>query len=416
MSALSHDLVAVQRHTVRVLVVSQAFGALGMTIGFATAALLARDISGSDTQSGFVQTSQVLGAAVASYLLARLMSRRGRRAGLVTGYVIGGCGSLLAVAGGVAESMPLLLVGAAMLGATSAANNSSRYAATDLAADGSRARALSIVVWASTIGAVAGPNLTGFAAWVARHLSLPELTGPFAVGTVGILVAGLVLFVALRPDPLQLARQAAEVPVVTHTSWRNAFAVVGERPLLVAAMVIMAGAHAAMIMVMVMTPLHMAHGGADIEIIGMVISVHVLGMFAFAPLAGFLTDRVGRAPAAMAGATLLLVALTVAAASPEGASWQVFGGLFLLGLGWSFSTVAGSTLITDNAPLESRADIQGLADLVMGLSAAGASALSGVIVDTWGFPALSLIAGLLPTAVGVAAYAAARRAPVVVEA
>ena len=280
----------------RVLIVSQAVGALGMTIGFATAALLARDISGSDTQSGFVQTSQVLGAAVASYLLARLMSRRGRRAGLVTGYLIGAAGSMLAVAGGVAESMTLLLLGAALLGATSAANNSSRYAATDLAAEHSRARALSIVVWASTIGAVAGPNLTGLGVWTARQLSLPELTGPFAVGTVGILAAGLVLFVALRPDPLQLARQAADVPVVSHTSWKKALTVVRERPLLIAAMVVMAGAHAAMIMVMVMTPLHMAHGGADLEIIGVVISVHVLGMFAFAPVAGIVTDRRGQGP------------------------------------------------------------------------------------------------------------------------
>ena len=290
------DLEAVQRHTVRVLIVSQAVGALGMTIGFATAALLARDISGSDTQSGFVQTSQVLGAAVASYLLARLMSRRGRRAGLVTGYLIGAAGSMLAVAGGVAESMTLLLLGAALLGATSAANNSSRYAATDLADAHSRARALSIVVWASTIGAVAGPNLTGLGVWTARQLSLPELTGPFAVGTVGILAAGLVLFVALRPDPLQLARQAADVPVVSHTSWKKALTVVRERPLLIAAMVVMAGAHAAMIMVMVMTPLHMAHGGADLEIIGVVISVHVLGMFAFAPVAGIVTDRRGQGP------------------------------------------------------------------------------------------------------------------------
>lgn len=111
----------------------------------------------------------------------------------------------------------------------------------------------------------------------------------------------------------------------------------------------------------------------------------------------------------MAGATLLLVALVVASASPEGTSWQVFVGLFLLGLGWSFSTVAGSTLITDNAPLDSRADIQGLSDLVMGLAAAGASALSGLIVDAWGFPVLSLIACLLPTAVGLAAYSAARQ-------
>jgi MFS family permease len=402
------DLGAVQRHTVRVLVTSQAVGALGMTIGFATAALLARDISGSDTQSGLVQTCQVLGAAVASYLLARLMSRRGRRIGLVIGYLIGATGSLLAVVAGVVESMPVLLVGAALLGSTTASNNSSRYAATDLAPEHSRARALSVVVWASTIGAVAGPNLTGAAVWVARQLSLPELTGPFAVGTIGILTAGVVLFVALRPDPLLVARRAADVPVVVHTSWRRAFELIRERPVLGAAMVVLAGAHAAMIMVMVMTPLHMAHGGAELRIIGVVISVHVLGMFAFAPLAGTLTDRIGRPPVAMAGATILLLALTITASSPAGSSWQVFVGLFLLGLGWSFSTVAGSTLITDKAPLDARTDIQGLADLLMGVSAAAASALSGLIVGAWGFPVLSLLACVLPLAVGVAAYVAAR--------
>ncbi len=415
MSGTTHDLAAVQRRTLGVLVVGQAFGALGMSIGFATAALLARDISGSDTQAGLVQTCQVLGAAASSYLLARLMSRHGRRVGLVTGLAIGGTGSFLAVSGGVAESMLLLLVGAVMLGAASAANLSSRYAATDLAAERSRARALAVVVWASTIGAVAGPNLTGFAGWVAKQVSIPELTGPFAVGAVGLLVAGLVLFVGLRPDPLLLARQAADVQHTSQASWRRAFALVGEQPALVIAMVVMAGAHAAMIMVMVMTPLHMAHGGAELDIIGVVISVHVLGMFAFAPVAGMVTDRVGRAPAALTGATLLLLALTLAAASPVGTSWQVFAGLFLLGLGWSFSTVAGSTMITDHAPLASRADIQGLADLVMGLSAAGASALSGVIVDAWGFPVLAIIACLLPTAVGVAAYSLARRPPTMVE-
>jgi MFS family permease len=223
-----------------------------------------------------------------------------------------------------------------------------------------------------------------------------------------MLVAALVLFVALRPDPLLVAREVAEVSVVQHSSWRRAFELIRERPVLGAAIVVLAGAHAAMVMVMVMTPLHMEHGGAELEIIGVVLSVHVLGMFAFAPLVGMLADRVGRAPTAMAGATLLLLALTMAASSPEGTSWQVFAGLFLLGLGWSFSTVAGSTLLTDHAPLDARTDLQGLADLVMGVVAAGASALSGLIVAAWGFPALSLVACLLPTAVGIAAYAAAR--------
>jgi MFS family permease len=264
------------------------------------------------------------------------------------------------------------------------------------------------VVWATTIGAVAGPNLTGAAGWTAVRLHLPELTGPFAVGTVGILAAGLVVFVALRPDPLLVARQAADVPVVAHTSWRRAYDVARERPVIAAAVVVLAGAHAAMIAVMVMTPLHMEHGGAELRIIGVVISVHVLGMFAFAPLVGTLADRVGRPPVAMTGAILLLMALTLTASSPEGSSWQVFVGLFLLGLGWSFATVAASTMVADHAPLDARTDVQGAADLVMGVTAAAAGGLSGVVVGAWGFPVLSLLACLLPMAVGTAAYVAAR--------
>ena len=166
------DGVALQRHTVRTLVVSQAVGAVGITIGIATASLLAKEVSGSEAQAGLAQTFQVLGAAITAYLLARLMEARGRRVGLVAGYLLGSLGAALAVLAAVVESMPLLLLGAGLLGATTAANNSSRYAATDLATEATRARALSIVVWATTIGAVAGPNLSGPAGNLAEALGI----------------------------------------------------------------------------------------------------------------------------------------------------------------------------------------------------------------------------------------------------
>ena len=151
---------------------AQVVGAVGITIGIATASLLARDLSGSEKLAGLAQTFQVLGTAVSAFLLARLMSRRGRRVGLVHGLPARAAGAVLAVTAGVLGSMPLLLVGAMLLGATTAANNGSRYAATDLAPAHHRARALSLVVWATTFGAVAGPNLTGASAWEAdrpRH-------------------------------------------------------------------------------------------------------------------------------------------------------------------------------------------------------------------------------------------------------
>lgn len=406
------DAVAVQKRAIGTLVVAQAVGAVGITIGIATASLLARDISGSEAQAGLAQTFQVLGAAVASYFLARLMSRRGRRVGLTTGYLLGACGAVLAVVAGVVGSMALLLVGAVLLGSSTAANSGARYAATDLAPAASRARALSTVVWATTIGAVAGPNLTGLSAGVADGLGIPELTGPFALGSVAMLAAALVVAVFLRPDPLLLARELADEPVSTtsSTSWGRVVQAVRARPVLGAAVGGLAGAHAAMVAVMVMTPLHMEHGGAELRVIGIVISVHVLGMFAFSPLVGLLADRLGRAPVLFAGGVLLLVSLVLCSRSPEGSSWQIFAGLFLLGLGWSFATVAASTMIADHAPLDARTDVQGAADLVMGLAAASAGGLAGVIVGGWGYPALAVAATALAVGVLVAAVAGGRHA------
>ena len=329
---------------------------MGITIGIATASLLARDISGSEDQAGLAQTFQVLGAAVASYLLARLMSRRGRRVGLVTGYVLGAGGAVLAVLAGVVGSMPLLLVG------RRAARRRRPRPTADRATppptsprSRRRARSLSTVVWAITIGAVAGPNLTGPAGSLARALGIPELTGPFALGSLGML-ARRRSSSASSCGPTRCccpAGRPGRPPVPpTGTSWGRVVRRSATRPVLGSAVLALAAAHAVMVSVMVMTPLHMEHGGAELRVIGIVISVHVLGMFAFAPLVGLAADRSGRAATLGVGAVVLAVSLVLCAASPEGSSWQIFAGLFLLGLGWSFATVSASTLVADHAPLD----------------------------------------------------------------
>lgn len=399
-AATRPDIGAVQRHTVRTLVVSQAVGAVGVTIGVATASLLARDISGSETMAGLAQTFQVLGTAAAAYGLARVMRRRGRRVGIVAGYLIGATGAVLAVVAGVVDSMLVLLAGALMLGATTAVNSGSRYAATDLATEAHRARALSVVVWATTIGAVAGPNLTGVGATLARSLGIPELTGGFAIGAVVLVLAAGWVWVRLRPDPLLLAQQTAGItpasgPEPRGRSWGRFVAVVRDVPAVGAAVVAMACAHAAMVTVMIMTPLHMEHGGAHLEVIGFVISIHVLGMFAFSPLVGWAADQFGRSAVLVGGGLVLLVSLALCGLSPEGSSWQIFAGLFLLGLGWSCATVAASTVIADRTPIEARTDVQGTSDMAMALTAAGGGALAGVIVDALGYPALAAFAALL---------------------
>ena len=406
-----HRVQQVQRRTIRTLVVSQTFGGLGVTIGVAVTALLAEQVSGSEKLAGLAQTMQVLGAALASFLLAWVMGRRGRRLGLSLGYVLGAVGAALCVAAGVLGTFPLLLVGATLLGATTAANNQSRYAATDLAPPRRRARALSTVVWATTVGAVAGPNLSGVAGRAARSAGLPPLTGPFVFGLVAMLMAATVLLVSLRPDPLLVAREAAldrGAAVLKPRSWRRVVDVVRGTPGVAAGVAALALAHAVMISVMVMTPLHMHHGGASLEIIGVVISIHVLGMYALAPLSGWATDRLGRPMVLSLGAGVLFVSLYLSGSSPAGASYRIGAGLFLLGLGWSLCTVAASTLLSESAPADVRTDVQGAADLVMGLTAALAGAVAGLVVGTLGFGALTVFSEFLVTGVATAAEYARR--------
>ncbi|HSE10241.1 MAG TPA: MFS transporter [Nocardioidaceae bacterium] len=409
-----HRVAQVQRRTLWTLVVAQGLGGLGITIGIAVTAILAEDILGSADLAGLAQTMQVLGAAFASFLLAHLMGKHGRRPGLTLGYLLGAAGGVLCVLAGVIDSFATLLLGATLLGSTTAANNQSRYAATDLAKPGHRARALSLVVWATTVGAVAGPNLTGFAGDLADGIGLPRLTGPYLVGLVGMLVSALVIAVSLRPDPLLVAREAAvdtgaRTPVLTGTKWSRVREVVRTRTKVSAGIAALALAHAVMIAVMVMTPLHMHHGGAELEIIGVVVSAHVLGMFAFAPVVGWAADRFGRVPVMMAGAVILFISVGLSGTSPAGASWQIGWGLFLLGLGWSFCTVSASTLLSESAPLDARTDVQGAADLVMGVVAAAAGAAAGLVMGSLGFGALNIFAALLVTGV-VTASEFARRA------
>ncbi|MDX6326056.1 MAG: hypothetical protein QOK15_2410 [Nocardioidaceae bacterium] len=404
----AYDAARLQRRTVRVLAGSQALGGLGSTVGIAVASVLARDLSGRESLAGLAQTVQVLGAAVASLLLARLMGRRGRRLGLVSGYVAGAVGAAGCVTAGAVGSFPLLLGGAFLLGSTTATGLQARYAATDLARPEHRGRALSVVLWATTVGAVAGPNLVGPAGRVANAVGLPRLTGPFLVSVIAVLVAACVVAATLRPDPLLTARALAgeDADALRPTSggrgWQRVLRLQREHPGIGAGILAVATAQVVMVAVMIMTPLHMDHGGADLDVIGLVISIHVLGMYFFSPLVGLLADRAGRPFTLVLGAGVLWVSLALAGSSPDGASVRIGVGLLLLGLGWSLCAVAGSALLTDATPLPDRTDVQGVADLVMNAAAAVGGLAAGVVVAVRGFGALNAFAAVLVVGVLVA--------------
>lgn len=395
----------VQRRTMSLLVVSQVLGSIAVTVTFAVSGILAVELAGSTGAAGLNQASLTLGAGAASYLLASLMNRRGRRIGMSVGYLIGAAGAVLCVVAASAGSFPLLVAGTVALGASSASTNVARYAATDLAPASRRATSLSLVVWVATAGAVAGPLMVGPAEGVAAGFGLPSLAGPFLLDGACAAIAGLIVFVLLRPDPLLLARATADAagPVVVSSpsdaarparpSRRSRPSFAGVAPT-VAALVL---AHATMTAVMVMTPVQMHHDGATHTAVGAAISVHFLGMYAFAPVSGMLADRAGVRPALVAGGAILLLSLVVSAGG-FGSSGLTHGlGLFLLGLGWSVSTVAASSHIATCSVGDTR--IQGAADTAMTVASAGAAASAGPLMAWWGFPGLLGLAAVLSTGV-----------------
>ena len=398
---------AIQRRTVTTLVGSQMLGGVGVSSGIAVGSLLAEEILGSPDLAGLGGTFQVLGSALIAIPMARIMAARGRRPGLGFGYLLGIAGALLLTASGVMGSFMLLLAGSILFGGATAANNQARYAAADLAEERHRGRDLSVVVWATTIGAVLGPNLVGVAGSMARSLGIPALTGPFLFSLAGFVLAGTLLTLRLRPDPLLYARQRAqahaEEPLQHHGSVVRGLRVALRTPPALLGLITVALGHAVMVSVMVMTPLHMHHGGAELRVIGLVISIHVLGMFAFSPLVGFAVDRFGARPIALVGSAVLITAALLAAQAPTGWSAGLTVALFLLGLGWSCTLVSGSTLIAGAVPVAERAGVQGASDLAMGLAAGGGGALAGVIVGRLGYDVLGLGAAVAAAAIAVTA-------------
>jgi MFS family permease len=393
------DIAAIQRRTLRLLFITQIIGGVGVTVGASVGALLAADIAGVSV-SGLAQSALVVGAALFAIPATSIVHHYGRRPSLATGYLVAAIGAAIVVIAAMRNSIPFLFVGFFLFGGASAANLQARYAAVDLSTNELRGRHLSLIVWATTLGAVVGPNLAAVAGAAVDDFGVPTLAGPFVFSAALFLLAMILLLVLLRPDPAVVARTAAAADVTSQkrkASIGAAFRFVAAHPAARLALCAVAVAHMVMIGVMAMTPVHIRSAGHDaahtLRIVGIVISFHIAGMYAFAPVFGWLTDRFGRRPIIYTGIVLLLAACAVAGSAGLDAP-RIGAGLMLLGLGWSAAMVAGSTLLTESVPVELRASAQGLSDLTMGLAGATAGALSGVIVHARGYATLALIAAI----------------------
>ncbi|MBX3069472.1 MAG: MFS transporter [Thermomicrobiales bacterium] len=392
---------AVQRRVVKVLAAAQVFGGIGAAAGAAVGALLAADLA-TESLSGLSSTASVIGTAFIAVPVSRVMNDHGRRPGLLLAYAIGVGGALLVVLGAILGFFPVALAGLFLTGGGYAAGLQSRYAAADLASPDRRGRDLASVVWATTIGSVLGPNLADPMGNLAERIGVPSLAGPYLLTVCVFIIAGALISIFLRPDPLLLAHsiRAESTGIAEPARRRNvplleAFVYIRSIPAASLGLMSMAIGQSVMVAVMSMTPVHLKHGDADLRIIGFVISGHITGMYIASPLVGWAVDRFGRRPIIILGGVILLAAFMIAGTASGHQSLQLGVGLFLLGLGWSCTLIGGSTLLTESLPADERASMQGAADLLMGISGAAAGLTAGLIVGLGSYAMLNVVTILL---------------------
>ena len=392
------DIQSQQKRIVATLSGAQILGGIGAASGASVGALLAADMAG-DAFSGLSSASSVIGAAFIAIPVTRIMAEKGRRQGLVLAYVIGLIGVMMVVLGAKIGQFAITLPGMFLMGGGMAATLQSRFAATDLAQPKNRGRDLSIVVWATTIGSVIGPNMSETMGDVAERVSLPRLSGPYLMTFVVFVLALILINVMLRPDPLHLANEITGANKLKNKPkplpLKQALAVIFGIPAAVVGLASMALGQAVMVAVMSMTPVHLDHAGASLGVVGAIISGHITGMYIASPLVGIAADRLGRRPVIMTGIMILLASFVLAGPASGTEHTRLMIGLFLLGLGWSCTMIGGSTLLTESLPVETRPRTQGAADLTMGICGASAGILSGIVVGLGSYAILNIISGAI---------------------
>ncbi|HDW3053318.1 TPA: MFS transporter [Bacillus cereus] len=384
------------KRTLIIVSISQMFGGAGLAAGITVGALLAQQMLGTDAFAGLPTAMFTLGSALAAFIVGKLSQRYGRRIGLATGFIVGGFGAIGVVMAALTNSIILLLISLLIYGAGTATNLQARYAGTDLADKKQRATAASITMVMTTFGAVAGPNLVGVMGSFAHSIGVPKLAGPFILSAAAFILAGLVLFVMLRPDPLIIANiierykqeHTYKGQPITEEAKEN------KRGITVGA-IVMILTQIVMVAIMTMTPVHMGHHGHGLSAVGLVIGFHVGAMYLPSLITGMLIDKIGRTTMSIAGGVILLAAGVIAAIAPSDSLLLLIVALSLLGLGWNLGLISGTAQIVDSTTPSTRAKTQGKIDVCIALAGASGGAMSGMVVANSSYAALSLAGGVL---------------------
>ncbi len=402
------NLAKIQAKTVRTLAVGQALGGFGFGSTLSVGAIMATELSGSAAWSGAAATMSTLGSAFAAIPLANMAARRGRRYALGLGAGLAILGAIGMITAAALRSFPVELFALFLLGSANAVSLQARFAAADIPTNRPKAKDISIVVWATTFGAVIGPNLIAPGESLGVTLGLPHLAGPFLLTILAQSLSTSVFWFGLKPDPLVLAQKIdSEKQNLVRRKFREAIPIVRQKPIAAFAVLSIALSHMVMVSVMSMTPAHLSITGHSLSDVGFTISLHVAGMYALSPIFGIISDKFGARKTIILGQLILLISLAVSGFGANNFSMVVLG-LFLLGLGWSSATVAASALLSESLDISEKPVVQGLSDSLMNLSGAFGGAISGTILIVFGFAGLNA-AALLPVILIVFATAYSRR-------
>ena len=398
---------ATRRKLLAALFASAGLARTGFLLAVTVTTLVARDLLGSATLAGIPVAMATVGIAVGTRPLSRLMGRIGRRNGMVVGAAIAGVGALLAAIATNIGGFALLLTGLFILGFGASADRLSRYAAADVSAPEQTGRAIALIVWAGTIGAIVGPALLEPSEGLAETLGLDGLSGAYLLAAAAVAAGGLLTWLFLRPDPLSFAPQAPASGSRSGASMAGLF----RNGTMRFALVALAIGQIMMVIIMVITPIHIRDAGGSLGAVGAVISAHTIGMFAVSPISGRLSDRIGAGRVVLAGLGLLLVASLGASLAAGDAQALLIVSLFFLGLGWNLEFVGGSALVVEIAPASQRLQVQGIADSIVWMSAAVAGVASGIVLAIGGFTLVSLFGAALVVIPGAAWLARGVQSP-----
>ncbi|WP_117157122.1 MFS transporter [Paraliobacillus quinghaiensis] len=384
------------KRTLIIVIISQMFGGAGLAAGITVGALLAEQMIGTNAFAGIPAALFTLGSAGAALIVGRLSNRFGRRIGLATGFIVGGIGAVGVVIAAIINSVFILFASLLVYGAGTATNLQARYAGTDLATNKQRGTAVSIAMVSTTFGAVAGPNLVGVMGDFANWVGVPELAGPFILSAAAFIVAGLVLFVFLRPDPFIIALKInANKQKNEHDENADPTNQLQNKSGVAIGVTVMVLTQLVMVAIMTMTPVHMGNHGHNLQAIGLVIGFHIGAMFLPSLFTGILVDKIGRSAMAVASGVTLLLSGVIAAIAPADSVFILIVALSLLGLGWNFGLISGTALIVDSTEPSTRAKTQGTVDVFIALAGSSGGALSGMVVAGSSFETLSIAGGVL---------------------